>query len=374
MTVPAKASDAELTVGIVLLPSFTLSAFSAFVDALRIAADEGDRSRPIHCRWTIVGLDRTPVRASCGVEVTPWQTVQDAQDFDYLIVVGGLVHAYRTLDRRLIEYLRRADSNGLTLVGICTGSFALARAGLMKGYRCCVHWYHREEFLSEFPDHMVQSDTIFVRDGKRITCPGGLSAIDVAVFMIGAHCGAGLCQKVISAMMVENARGPKHPQPHAETHWFGRISDLLVRRAILLMEQTLSRRVAVHEIAGHLGVSESSLERAFARSLGLPPAALSRALRIARGHWEVVHGHKAIAWIASDLGFADVSHFTRLHREYYGITPAQARKQDDGKLAYAPTAGKATKRAARLLREILHVSPFLFDALDWSTGPGRTPK
>jgi len=45
--------------------------FAAFVDALRIAADEADRSRQVHCRWTVLGPDRVPVRSSCGVEITP---------------------------------------------------------------------------------------------------------------------------------------------------------------------------------------------------------------------------------------------------------------------------------------------------------------
>ena len=49
------AATADLSVGFVLLPDFTLSAFSGFVDVLRIAADEQDRSRQVHCRWTILG-------------------------------------------------------------------------------------------------------------------------------------------------------------------------------------------------------------------------------------------------------------------------------------------------------------------------------
>ena len=66
----------NLSVGFLLLPDFTLSAFSGFVDALRIAADQEDRSRQIHCQWTILGPRRIPVRSSCGVEITPWETFE----------------------------------------------------------------------------------------------------------------------------------------------------------------------------------------------------------------------------------------------------------------------------------------------------------
>lgn len=45
--------SAHLAVGFVLMPSFTLLPFSAFIDALRLAADEGDKSRQVNCQWTI---------------------------------------------------------------------------------------------------------------------------------------------------------------------------------------------------------------------------------------------------------------------------------------------------------------------------------
>lgn len=60
-----------LRFGIVLLPNFTLTAFSGFVDLLRLASDEGDMSRPVRCSWTIVGESLVPVRASCGIQVAP---------------------------------------------------------------------------------------------------------------------------------------------------------------------------------------------------------------------------------------------------------------------------------------------------------------
>src|SRR5258705_11522108 len=75
--------------GIVLLPNFTLTAFSGFVDLLRLSADEGDFSKPVRCSWSVLGETLAPGRASCGIQITPWETFDNAQPFDYVVVVGG---------------------------------------------------------------------------------------------------------------------------------------------------------------------------------------------------------------------------------------------------------------------------------------------
>ena len=59
--VPEVAGPPRLSIAFVLAPRFTLTAFAGFVDALRLAADEGDRSRQRSCRWAILGADDVPV-------------------------------------------------------------------------------------------------------------------------------------------------------------------------------------------------------------------------------------------------------------------------------------------------------------------------
>ncbi len=116
----------------------------------------------------------------------------------------------------------------------------MARAGIMQGRKCCVHWYHRNEFEQEFPKIQVDSDTVYVEDKDRITCLGGRAAVDVALFLIERHCSAVTACKVVSAMVIEQMRGERSPQQHAEPAWFGEIGNPLVRRAIAVMDQSLT--------------------------------------------------------------------------------------------------------------------------------------
>lgn len=357
----------DLSVAFVLLPDFTLSTFSNLVDALRIAADESDGSRQIHCRWTIMGPERIPVRSSCGVEITPWEIFDDPAQFDYTIVVGGLLRGQKRIDRRILSYLRQVDARGGSLVGVCTGSFALARAGLMKGYRSCVHWYHLHQFAAEFPDHRVEADVLYLVDGRRITCAGGQSAIDVAVHLVTRHCSRRIALKVITAMTVAAARGPRDPQPHPEAKWFRSIKNPLVKRAILLTEQQpAGKATALSDVACRLGVSVRTLMRAFKKTFALTPVELFRALRMSHSRWEVLNTQKTIGGIAFDHGFCDASHFIRLYRKYYGAPPAMARRMSESQSAAAgQRALRKISRTNALLAEILFTDALSLSALDW---------
>lgn len=318
-------SPAQLSIGFILLNEFTLFTFSGFVDALRLAGDELDISRQRACRWTVMGPTLQPVRANCGVEIMPWEVFPDPTRFDYVAVIGGRMEPQRSTDPRILTYLRRAAKHGIPIVGICTASFVLARAGVMAGRRCCVHWNALADFQNEFPDIDAEADTIFIEDGDRITCPGGQSSADVALHLIARHCGGAAARKAATGMVLDQMRSHRSPQPHVEAAWFCQLREPLIRRAVAIMDSYMTRDVSIEQIAAQLQVSTKTLHRAFQRCVGEPPARFLRILRLAQGHWSLHQTSMSIAQIAHTYRFSDASHFTRMHRLMYGVPPARAR-------------------------------------------------
>ena len=132
---PFAGTRVPLRVGIILAEHFTLSAFAVFIDHLRLAADEGDRSRPLHVQWSIMASRQASVPASCGVMIEPTSGFLEPEALDYVVVVGGILHAGPQIDEATVRYLREVAASNVPLIGICTGSFILCRAGLMKGRR-----------------------------------------------------------------------------------------------------------------------------------------------------------------------------------------------------------------------------------------------
>lgn len=341
-------SARPLSVGFILAENFTLSAFALFIDHLRLAADDGDQSRPIRCRWSVMASRSEPVRASCGVPVGRSSGFVDPREFDYLVVVGGLLHQGRQVDNETIEYIKSAAKAGVKLIGLCTGSFILCRIGLMIGRRCCVSWFHYQDFLDEFPDHHPVADRLFVIDGDRITCSGGGDVADLATSIIERHVGRAVAQKSRQILLLGRAREGTEAQPHPALA--DGIDDDRVRRAVLLMEQNVARPMPIAEIAQRVNLSARQLERLFQTVLDVCPARFYRTLRVRYAQWLLDHTDRSVTDIALDAGFADCAHFSRQFKELHGVTPSRTRfaPTRDDKRAARPQAANGTLAAHRV--------------------------
>jgi transcriptional regulator GlxA family with amidase domain len=308
--------------GIVLLPNFTLTAFSGFVDLLRLASDDADFSKPVRCAWTIVGETLTPVRASCGIQVQPWQTFDEAGRFGYVVVIGGLLHSGPGVSDATLRFIRGAADASSTLVGICTGVFALSTAGVMDGHRVCVSWFHYWDYIERFPhvdESLLVADRLFAIDGRRITCSGGRASIDVAAAILQRHIDVATVQKALRILLVEDAQRPSAPQPHppgAEP-----VTHPRVKRVVHLMEQHIGRPLSMEELADRVEVSVRQLQRLFKTQTGESPLAYARRMRLKTAAWLLTDSDRTVADIAATCGFSDASHMGREFRREYGVAP-----------------------------------------------------
>ena len=314
----------SLSVGFVLMPSFTLLPFSAFIDALRLAADEGDHSEQIHCRWTVMGPDLRKITSSSGVAIEPWETYRDPAEFDYIVVVGGLLSETLHGNQHIIDYLKRADRAHIPIIGLCTGSFAMIRAGLMQNRRCCVSWFHHKDLTDRFTDVIPVADQLFVDDGDRITCAGGAVAADLAAYIIERHLGQSWARKSLRILVMDSPRPANAPQPPPTSDY--QVKNKSVVRALLLMEQNLSRALSTDEIANRLNISKRQLERLFVHDTGESLQKFYRAIRLSYGLWLLQNTPRSITDIAQECGFADTAHFSRAFRTVFGKRPTEYRQ------------------------------------------------
>ena len=323
---PAPLADPcpKLRVGFVLTPRFTLTAFAGFIDALRLGADDADRSRQIRCEWTILGEPGTAVESSCGAQVVARERLEAPERFDYIVVVGGLLHGGQRVAPAAYAFLRAAARARVALVGLCTGSFVLARAGLLDDYVACVSWFHRDDFLREFPKLRFVSNRMFIVDRDRLTCAGGTSVVHLAAHLIERHCGRAHATKSLRIMIEDQPLPANTPQPEAVVTRHA--LDGVVRRAMLMIEQKLVQPDSIAAISAMLGVSTRQLERRFARDIGMTPIEYRLRLRLERAKWLVQSTDISLTDIGIECGFGDCSHFSRVFTHRFRIGPSRYRR------------------------------------------------
>ncbi|MER1966423.1 GlxA family transcriptional regulator [Castellaniella sp. GW247-6E4] len=334
---------APVRFGIVLLPNFTLTALSGFIDMLRLSSDEGDNSRPVRCTWCVVGENLAPVRSSCGIQIAPWATFGDADEYDYVVVVGGLLHSGSTTSEAILSYLHTVGQTRATLVGVCTGVFALMRAGVLKDHRVCISWFHYWDFLERFPaadENLIVSERLYVIDRRRVTCSGGRASIDVAAAILVRHIDAGVVKKALRILQVDESARFDAPQP--QPAGLAPTTHPKVKRAVLLMEQHLSQPLSMEALSAKVGVSVRQLQRLFKESLGASPQIYARQIRLRMAKWLLLHTGRPISSIASGAGFADASHMGREFRRTFGVSPGAYREHHG---VVAPLAPAPAPRA-----------------------------
>lgn len=325
---PRQIPDAnpDIRVGFILTPRFSLLPFASFIESLRHAADDADYGRQIFCAWSVLGETLEPVHASCGLEVMPDSLFSEGKTFDYIVVVGGQLPFCMDIGDATECYIRQSFDEGISVIGLCTGSFILTSIGLLEGRRCVVHPEHLHQFQSLFPDGNPVTDQIYLNDGRIITCPGGTSALDLAFALIEERCGKSRAVKGLTTLLVDRHRTAQH-MPHRPFEHLRTCGNKRVEEAIILMERNITTPYPVSRIATLVGVSERELNRAFNVYAGDTPVAIWRRMRLAHSHWLLINTSRTVTHIGLETGFSDGAHFCRWFKKVYNETPLMFRRR-----------------------------------------------
>ncbi len=317
----------DLTIGFLLMKSFTLASVAGLVESLRFAADESFSSRQIFCRWEWMTCDNQPVTASCGLPVSPTADLDFTKNWDYFVVAGGLLEETRQSPQWLLQALRELHARNIPIITLCSGAFVAGNAGLLDGRHCAIHFTTRNEFRLRFPQAIPVIDKTYIRDGGIISCPGG-TAIDLAADLIRQHCGVVRSQKVLKYLLVEEPAAPvKKTQPKRNLHEPDVYENDQVNKVIEFMKHHLDSPIPLAEVAEFAGVTFRQLNLIFTQCTGHSAAVYWRRMRLERARKLMADSSNSINAIAAATGFADASHLIAWFRKQYGETPSSFRKR-----------------------------------------------
>ena len=184
-------------------------------------------------------------------------------------------------------------------------------------------WFHYKDLTDRFGNITPVADRLFVDDGDRITCAGGAVAADLAAYIIERHLGQSWARKSLRILVMDNPRPANAPQPQPGASYG--VNNQWVVRALLLMEQNLSRPLRSDEIASRLSISKRQLERLFVQDTKESLQKFYRKIRLRYGLWLLKNTDRPITDIGQDCGFSDTAHFSRAFRDTFARKPTDLR-------------------------------------------------
>ncbi|GAA1491522.1 DJ-1/PfpI family protein [Brachybacterium sacelli] len=150
-------------------------------------------SRLPGARISLAWHEVAPVGTDSGFSILPTTTFEDAPQADILLVPGGQGAFALMDDAAALDALRRQAAGARLVTSVCTGSFVLGAAGLLRGKRATTHWASLPllEILGAIP---VQERV--VRDGHLLTGGGVTSGIDLALTVAAQWYGADTARRI----------------------------------------------------------------------------------------------------------------------------------------------------------------------------------
>ncbi|CCM78805.1 GlxA family transcriptional regulator [Rhizobium mesoamericanum] len=312
------------TVVFYIVPDFTMLAFTSAMEALRLAnAVQGAQAY----RWRVVSGDGLPVKASCGLTITPDGSIAAEKakpnaDRAHMVVVCAGWHVERAVDRSAAAWLRWTRNAGTTIAGICTGAYLLADAGLLAGKRCTIHWENLPVFKEKFPAAIAGTNLIEC-DSNIYTCAGGAASFDLMLHFIEHEFGRRTSLAVCEQAIFDRIRPPSERQ-RSLVRTLGNLNPLLLA-AVEFMEDAMAEHASIEAVARHIKLSRRQMERMFAKELATSPSRFYLELRLDRARLMILQSGMAIIDVAVACGFVSSSHFTKCYREHYGVSPNKMR-------------------------------------------------
>lgn len=304
-------------IGFILLPGYSMLSFASAVEPLNICNDITGQKMYEHFT---VGLKQSTT-SGLGNEVETDHTLTEIPEADALIVVGS--SAQKTFKTSFLEMVLRSKAPTQALGGIASGSYVLAKAGLLNGYQGVVH--HNDP-VSLFKEHKaVQLSTeSFCIDRDRLTCRGGSTSLDMMLMWIAKTAGVDVAEKVSDHFIHERFGTPMTESP-ISVHKESLFNQPKLVEAIELMENNIEEPLTTEDISSYLDISRRQLERLFKKHLSALPGRYYLSIRLKEAHRRLTNSKDGISDIASRCGFSSGAHFSTVYRTHYGLTPSEGR-------------------------------------------------
>jgi AraC family transcriptional activator FtrA len=302
--------------------------------------DEGSNPFELACLTEVLGIDRPEVGGllydfrmcaaateipmrQCFFRMTGIAPLAALEKADTVIVPN---RPDTTTPHRpeVLDAIARAHARGARMIGMCSGAFTLAEAGVLDGRRVTVHWQWADEFRDRYPCVRLDDDVLFVDDGDILTSAGSAAAMDLALHVVrrdhGAEVGAAVARRLVF---------PGH-RPGGQRQFIERPvpkrAESPLARALTWAEEHASEPISVADIASRAAMSPATLHRRFRNELGCTPNQWLTTVRLEHARRLLEQTDLGVEQIAHRSGLGSATTLRNRLADQIGLTPTDYRR------------------------------------------------
>ena len=262
------------------------------------------------------------VKSSSGLAVAT--EPMNGRSFDTVIVAGGMGAFTAAASPKLQAFMKKAGGSCRRVTSVCSGAFVVAAAGLLEGCRATTHWRAAPLLQRRYPGIQVESDRIFVKEGKIWTSAGVTAGIDLALALIEEDLGVEVAKSVARDLVVYYRRPGGQSQFSAMLE-LDSASDR-IRRTLAYVRAHLREALSLDQLAGLAGLSPRQFGRVFLSETGQTPAKAVERLRAEAARALIEKTSDPIEAIARSVGFSDPERMRRAFVRVFGNPPQAVRR------------------------------------------------
>jgi AraC family transcriptional regulator, transcriptional activator FtrA len=259
----------------------------------------------------------------------------DAADTADTLVVPGRPDNVVPRDPAVLDAIRRAHARGARVMSFCTGTFALAEAGLLDGRRATTHWMWAEAFRDLHPRVLLEPDVLFVDEGGILTAAGSAAALDLGLYVVRRDHGAEIANAVSRRLLFAAHRDGgqrqfvERPLPEVPDESLGPL--------LAWAQERLGEPLTVADLAARAAVSPATLHRRFRAQLGTTPLAWLTGERVTLACRLIERGEERLDVVAARSGLGSAANLRARVRRETGLSPSAYRRR------FGPAAGEAVR-------------------------------
>jgi transcriptional regulator GlxA family with amidase domain len=221
------------------------------------------------------------------------------------------------------------------VVSVCTGSFLLAEAGLLDGRRAATHWAYAQAFSARYPQVKLDSDAIFVNDGKYYCSAGVTAGMDLALHLIEQDHGPALALDVARRWLLYAKR------PGGQSQFSTMLPPRAASRDSLTtlcnwLPAHLDADLSVAALAARMAMSPRHFARVFYTEFGVTPARFVEGLRVEAARRWLERGEHNVDTIAQACGLGASERMRRAFLRRLGVNPRDYRSRFETAISVSP--------------------------------------